>query len=168
MPLHLSDILYLLLLIVLFCVAYIVLFRAFPAFFGAPKPRMSAQSVRSIIYLVIASALAFAISYAIPDQDLGNRFLHAVGGGFLAFFTCFLAGRDSKTLIHNSRFIILSLLIVTALGVGNELLEFFLQSTTGIIFSPSATDTWLDLTSNTVGALIAAACLVPLVGRAKK
>lgn len=46
-------------------------------------------------------------------------------------------------------------LIGTALGVANELFEFLLQSTTHLVFSPTVTDTWLDLLSNTIGIGVA-------------
>ena len=161
MPLHLSDIAYLLTLIVLFAVTYRVFFWAFPKFFRVPTAHFGGASVRSILYLVIFSVLAYVISYAIPGYDLGNRFLHAFGGGFLAMLMCFFVVRDTKLPLTKFQFFVFSLLVVTALGVGNELLEFLCQSITGVIFSPTATDTWLDLTSNTVGALIACACLLP-------
>lgn len=154
-----------LLLTTLYCLVYAVFFRLFPYFFNQPRPPFSKRSIYSIGIIVALSALAYLISYHIPDIQLGNRFLHAFGGGFLAFLTCWLIVRDTKIKISKFRFFVFSLLIVTALGVGNELLEFFLQTTTGYPFSDSIIDTWLDLTSNTVGALITAVLLTPWLSK---
>ena len=102
------------------------------------------------------------------NQELANRLLHALGGGALGTLTCYLATKDSKVNITTFQFFIFSFLLVTALGVGNELLEFFLQETTGEIFSNSNIDAWLDLASNTVGALLASAVFVPIFSKLKK
>ncbi len=59
----------------------------------------------------------------------------------------FLAAKDSNIVIDRFRFFTLSVLIVTGLGVANEMLEFFLQSQTGLIFTTSINDTRVDLTS---------------------
>jgi len=80
----------------------------------------------------------------------------------LAFLTCVLATRDARVNVDRGRFILLALLIVTALGVGNELAELALQSLTKFPFTDSLIDTWLDLLSNTTGALIAIP-LIPLL-----
>ena len=88
-------------------------------------------------------------------------------GGVVAFVMFFLVVRDTRTALTRLQFFILGFLIVTALGVANELLEFFLQQTTGIIFNDDIFDTWLDLFSNTNGALLAGGLLTMLIPRNK-
>ncbi len=81
----------------------------------------------------------------------------------MAFMVCFLVVKDSKLPVTKFQFLIFSALIATALGVANELLEFFLQHYFGFISAASVTDTWLDLLSNTVGILLASICFVPFI-----
>ena len=152
-------------LMAIFCATYFVLFFGFPLFFRVNSPSPGKASLKSILYIVLLSLLIHIISFSITDIALGNRILHAFGGGFLAFLMCWLVVRDTKIQITRFQFFVFSFLIVTALGVGNEILEFIMQSITGTIFAPTILDTWLDLCSNTVGALIAAACFVPAIGR---
>jgi hypothetical protein len=95
--------------------------------------------------------------------EFSNRVLHAYGGGFMAFLVCFLVVRDSKLSLTKFQFFIFSFLIVAALGVANEILEFFLQNYAGMIFSSHINDTWYDLMSNTIGSLIATVCFVPCI-----
>lgn len=163
MPLHLSDVLYLSLLTMLFAATYVVLFFFFPKFFAQPAQKLQRKSIHSIISIIAIGILVFFISYAIPDPALGNRFLHAIGGGFLAMLICFLAAWDSRVSLSRFQLISISFLISTFLGVGNEIAEFALQSITGFPFTDSLTDTWLDLLSNTVGALLASVSLLPLI-----
>lgn len=158
---------YLLLLTFLFAIIYLVLFFGLPKFFGRPGAKLDKRSLFSIALIALLSLGFYFISYTIPDLQLANRFLHAFGGGFLAGLTCFLAVRDSRLQLTKFQCFIITFLIVTALGVGNELLEFFFQTTTGEIFSDTTIDTWLDLTSNTVGALLSLACFTPFVSRHK-
>jgi hypothetical protein len=153
---------YLIFLAVGMCVAYVALFFLFPTFFGHARPRLTGRSVYSIIYILILCLVIFSVSVAVPDP-LGNRLLHTFGGGFLAFIVCFLVWRDSRTPINRFQFWLLSFLIVIALGVANELVEFTLQNYFHLVFAESINDTWLDLASNTIGALLASTCLIPFV-----
>lgn len=114
--------------------------------------------VYPIAVAMFVSIAALLLSLAIPDIALSNRFLHAFGGGFVPFLICFLAARDSKVKINKFQFLVFSFLIVTAFGVANEILEFFLQHYTYLIFAYTIDDTWLDLISNTVGAGFGAIC----------
>lgn len=74
---------------------------------------------------------------------------------------CFLVVRDSGLKIGRFQFFVFSAMIVTALGVGNEILEYYAQTYFGIIAAATVDDTWLDLISNTVGICAAALLLIP-------
>lgn len=154
---------YLLLISFGLCVTYVLLYFLFPFFFKGKTVRLTRQSLYSIIYIILLSLLIFVVSLSVTNLELGNRVLHTFGGGFLSFFTCFLVVRDSKLPINKFQFFILSFLVAIALGVANEILEFFFQQYFHIIFAATVNDTWLDLISNTVGALIAGACFTPLI-----
>lgn len=121
----------------------------------------------SLVYIVICISLIFTISLGVPDRGFGNRLLHAFGGGFLSFLICFLVVRDSGLKITRLQFFIFSLFVVTFLGVTNEIAEFFLQNYLAFHFADTINDTWLDLISNTVGALIGSVCFVPFIKSAK-
>lgn len=136
------------------CAAYVFLFYTLPLFFNQPQGRLSAQSAYNLIGLLIVSAVAYAISYAITDLELANRFLHAIGGGFIAAFMFYLVAHDTKISLTRFQYFGASMLIVIALGVLNEHVEFLLHTITPYTFTPHITDTWLDLASNTSGALL--------------
>ena len=157
---------YLLFLLCAMCSAYFGLTYLYWGFFeGRLPPAFRRRSLYSILGISICMLAVFTGVYLMPSMDIGigNRILHAFGGGFLAYLVCFLIVRDSGLRISRFRFFIFTFLVVTALGVANEMLEFLLQSTTGLIFSPTPTDTWLDLASNLVGTLLAAAPLTYFV-----
>jgi len=128
---------------------------------------MHKRDIISLFIIFLISFLVYIIAFRIPNEQLSNRFLHAFGGGFLAFLICFLIVKNTNLQLTKFQFFIFSFLLVTAMGVTNEILEFFLQNYAGFIFSASVNDTWLDLISNAVGALIAGAVLVPFVNRTK-
>ena len=145
-----------------YTLAYVGLFFLFPIFFQQTRQRLSIRSVYSMLGILVVCVLFFNISNIMPDEQLGNRVLHAMAGGFTAFFLCYRAACDSKVAITKFQFFVFSALMVTTLGVGNEIAEFVGQNYAGIIFAPSINDTWLDLISNTVGILLGALCFVPL------
>jgi hypothetical protein len=130
-------------------------------FFNNALPKITSKSFVSIIFIAILSLAGYGIAYSMPDPIVANRFIHAFGGGFMAFLTCFLVIKDTKIKLNAFQFFVFSLLIVTALGVANEILEFFLQNYFGLAFSDYINDTWLDLISNTIGSLVGAVCLMP-------
>jgi hypothetical protein len=103
----------------------------------------------------------YFVSFRVTDWELGNRLLHIFGGGFLSFLICFFAVKDSELSISSFQFFSFSFLLVITLGVGNEILEFFLQNYAHFSFAQNVNDTWLDLISNAFGAIIAMACLTP-------
>lgn len=147
------------------CLAYFILYFFLPKFFNIKLQKIEIHSLFSVAIIFIVSLVGYFIYFLIPDAELSNRFLHGFGGGFMAFLVCFLVVRDLKMPINKFQFAVISILIVTALGVANELLEFFLQVFAGFTFAPDVNDTWLDLLSNTVGIIIAAFAFTPLVNK---
>lgn len=147
------------------CVSYLILFFLFPYFFNTIQTKLSWKSLLSISIVCLVSFISCYISLSIDDKEIGNRILHIFGGGFTAFLACFLAAKDSKVQLKKFQFFIFSFLIVIALGVLNEVVEFLLQYYFDIISAQTAIDTWLDLTSNIAGIILASICFVPFVFR---
>jgi len=143
------------------CIVYFILLALLPRFFTQQITPPRRNPLPSLIYIVALSVLAYIASFSIQDLEFGNRILHIFSGGFVGFFMCFLATRDSRVRINKFQFFVFSVLIVLALGIANELLEFFLQEYAGYISSATVTDTWLDLASNVVGMILAGICFVP-------
>jgi len=160
---------YLLALIVPFCLAYFILGAIFSLFFDGKLPSFSlSKSARSLLVIVSFALGVFAIISSVSDPELGNRIEHALGGGALASLICFLAVKDTRVSIGRFQFFVFVALIVTSLGVLNEIVEFFLQTHTRIIFSGNALDTWRDLSSNTAGIALALAALSPFVAKRER
>ena len=156
---------YLTFLAVSFVLTYLALFVLFPLFFAGRLPRPTARSALSLA-LILASLLAiFVLVVAIPDRTLANRVLHALGGGFLSFFVCYRVVLDTRLAIGRFQFLVFGGLVVTALGVGNEILEFFFAIYLRVNFQSDGFDTWLDLISNAVGTAGGALVFVPLFRR---
>jgi len=149
------------------CISYFVLLFLFPFFFENRIAKVTKKSFLFVALLSFLSLILYIVVFHISDEELGNRFQHAFGGGFLAFFLCYLVVKDVKLSISKFRFFIFSALIVTAMGVANEIIEYLLQNYAGftLMFSNNINDTWLDLISNTVGILVATACFTPFVNR---
>jgi hypothetical protein len=143
------------------CAAYLILLYLFPLFFGQKITPARKKPWFSLACIIIFSTFAHTASLSIQDLELANRILHIFGGGFMGFFVCFLAARDSGVNINKFQFFVFSVLIVLALGIANELFEFFLQTYFELISAATVTDTWLDLTSNAIGIVIAGLCFVP-------
>lgn len=154
---------YLVFLTIVFCLTYVALQFLYGYLFGGGPNARTKISPISIGIIAIWSVLSFLASASIEDDWISNRLLHALGGGFLGIVTCFLAARDGRAAISRFQFFVFGILVVTALGVGNEIMEFMLQMTTDMIFATGVFDTWLDLVSNTVGALAASAVLLPFI-----
>lgn len=76
--------------------------------------------------------------------------------------------KDSTLSISRFQFLTLSMLLVTAMGVGNEILEFFLQNYFYLISSQNPLDTWLDLISNTLGIITGALIFTPFLNLKRK
>lgn len=110
----------------------------------------------------------YLVSSKISDLELGNRIIHAFGGGFLAYLVCFFAVKDDRIKIDSVKFFIFSFMLVMTLGIGNEIAEYFLQNYLNFSAAPSINDTWLDLMSNIAGTLIAALCFTPFLPKGDK
>lgn len=129
-----------------------VLYTATSFFLAKSFIKVSKKSLLTIFFL---SCFFYFISYfVIKDEILGNRFLHAFGGGFMAFFTTLLVLKDNKVVLSKRLLLILGFAIVLTFGLLNEVIELFLQNHTSYLFAQSREDTLLDLTSNTIGFLI--------------
>ncbi|MBI4086896.1 hypothetical protein HY416_02855 [Candidatus Kaiserbacteria bacterium] len=159
------DGIYLVAITVGLCATYAALLLFLPFFFNKVRRRIPMRTIIvSITSIILLSVAGYAVALSISDLQLGNRVLHGFGGGFMAFFACFLAARDSGVSVGRTRFFIMAALIVTALGVLNELAELFLERCCDLPLPETLDDTWLDLLSNTVGLLFAALCFVPFFG----
>jgi hypothetical protein len=138
-----------------YCVGYLAVSLLSVRFFsGSLSVRVA--SLRSMAILSALIIGVFVVALSVPDAELGNRFQHAVGGGVLGVVLCYLVFRDHRIKATRFQFFIWTALIVTALGVGNELLEFVVQSEGSFVFANNVFDTWRDLASNSVGIALAA------------
>ena len=120
------------------------------------KKKINKQTLqkKSFILIALSSVTIFSIVFLIKDPELANRFQHAIAGGFLAMLISYLAFKDSQVEINKLQIILLSVLVVTFLGVLNEILEFIIQINTNLVFADNLNDTWLDLTSNFFGIML--------------
>ena len=125
---------YLLLISFSLCITYYFLRWLFPLFFTRLKHYDVRPGYTSIVMIFCLSLLGYVVTYSIDDPELQNRFLHGFGGGFMAMYTCYLAAKDVGINITRVQFLIFSILVVGNLGIANEILEFVLQSITGITF----------------------------------
>lgn len=157
---------YLVAVTVSLCASYFVLLELFSLFFTGHLTRVRLAAVRSVLIILVLTILGYTVTFMIPDLEWGNRVLHGFVGGYLTFLICFLVTKDGGFKITKFQFFVFSLLVVIALGVLNEHVEFFLQTYVRVIFYSNPNDTWLDLLSNTVGILLSGVCLVPFVNRA--
>jgi len=145
------------------CLAYFFLEHLFSLFFEKHVAHLGRRSISSVAMIIIVSVLGYYVSSIIPDVELGNRVLHAFGGGFMTMLVCFLVVKDTRINITKFQFFVFSVLVVTAFGVGNEIFEFLLQNYTSLVFANSTADTWLDLISNTIGIIVGGACFTPFI-----
>lgn len=154
---------YLLLLTIGQCALYAVLACIYTAFFGGTRPLWGRFSFASLGVITAVSMGSYVISFLVPDIEWGNRVMHALGGGVTTSLVCFLVVRDFRVPVNKFQFFVFSALMVTAIGVGNEILEYFTQNYFGLTFNTYLNDTWLDLMSNVVGTLFAGAILTPFI-----
>jgi hypothetical protein len=164
---HMEFLISVVLLVVAFSISYFVLLFLFPYFFenrllGTVSLVAAARSLFIMFALVL---VGYIVVFSISDPVLANRFQHGFCGGFLTFLLCFVAARDSSVNINRFQFFIFSVLVVTTLGVGNEILEYFLHNYTSLVMTTYINDTWLDLISNTVGVLLAGTILTPFLSK---
>ena len=151
-----------------YCITYLILFFGIPLFFDTKIPRLRYRSLLSIAIILLVYFTVLKATFLIPDVELANRVLHVLGGGVLIVIVCFLSIKDSGVTINMFQFFVIGILIATMCGVINEIAEFILQSQFGFIAAHSVIDTWLDLTSNTIGAVVASACIAPLMRKLKR
>lgn len=136
------------------CVVYVALPYFAAPLIGRKLPRGFKLEAESIVIIAAISFAAYVISYHVSDPELSNRFLHALGGGAVAMIAVALSLHDAKLPLTRYQFLVISILVVTFLGVCNEYAEFFLQTHTPYIYSANPLDTWRDLTSNLIGMLV--------------
>lgn len=147
------------------CLSYIFLPFVFAVFFPSSiqVTVRRAQYGMSMFWICLLSFGCYVLAHLVSDPELSNRLLHILGGGFLALFVCFLVVRDNQLKISRIQFLLLSGLVVIALGVGNEMVEFVLQNYFNWVFAQTVVDTWLDLISNMLGAIIGAVIFTPFL-----
>ena len=162
---NLSDPVTLYLIAVTFglCIVYFFLEHIFNLFFERHFAHLGKRSIVSVLLIVIISFVGYFLTSLIPNPETSNRVLHMFGGGFLAMMVCFLVVKDSRIPITKFQFFVFSFFVVTALGVANEIMEFLLHYYFGWVFATSATDTSLDLISNTVGIIVGSIAFTPFI-----
>lgn len=159
-----ADWVYLIFLSIVITVSYFPIRLLFHYFFhGSKPPALNKRWFVSCLITFLLSLAVYIISSKISDQEIGNRIVHAFGGGFLAYLVCFFAAKDDRIKIDKLKFFIFSFMLVMTLGIGNEVVEYFLQNHFDFSAAPHVNDTWLDLMSNITGALIAAICFTPFL-----
>jgi|SRR3989344_3978287 len=154
--------------IIAFCLLYLGLTLIFPLFFTGVWPIKKHWALWPLVLIIFATIIIFSVNSSIANPLFANRFQHAFGGGFLAFFVCFLAMKKSGIIINRFQFFCFSFLVVIALGVASEILEYFLQNYFSFYLAETINDTWLDLISNSTGIIAASLLLVPFAGKSKK
>ena len=135
----------------------------FTLFFEKASTPQARKAFHSLTFVVVMLAVAFFISHLITDFWWSNRIQHALGGGATVFFLCWRIVGDAELRISKMQTFIFCFLIVTALGVGNELVEYVMQHWSVFVFAQTVDDTWLDLWSNAIGALISGVFLVTVL-----
>jgi len=145
------------------CFSYFFLHYFLPIFFEKEIEKINKKAYIYISIVAILSLLIYVIVLNIPNIELGNRLLHSIGGGFMAFLVCFLVVRDGQLKVSKLQFFVFSVLFVTAMGVTNEIAEFVMHNYMGLVMATSINDTWLDLISNLGGTLVAGLLFVPFI-----
>lgn len=140
---------------------YRFLFYFFPLFFNQDVKNKKTDFLSSFLIIAALSLIIYFAASYLPNEWWGNRLLHFMGGGFLPFLVCFLAAKNSGQQITRFQFLVFSMLVVMALGIGNEIIEFFLQHYFHLTFARTVDDTWLDLASNLLGTISGAALFTP-------
>lgn len=149
------------------CLGYFIFIALLPYLFDKKIARVGKVDIASVILVGILSLSSYFLVNKINNIEISNRILHA-SGSFFAFLVCYLVVRNSNLNLNKLQFFIFCAMVVTTLGVGNEIVEFFLQNYFGLVAATSINDTWLDLISNTVGLLIAAVIFTPFINRKSK
>lgn len=102
--------------------------------------------------LIIFLLLAIFKKDILFFDEMGNFWLHFLGGGFTSTVIFLFLVDNIKIKLSWIAKAILLFPIVSSLGVLNELLEYALDTILRLQFALGRTDTWRDLTANTLGA----------------
>lgn len=145
-----------------YALAYFGMYAFFPMILGQRLYKPTKLSAFAIVLILILISATIIITMGRHNEFWPNRFEHAFGGGVIMMLAAYLAQKDSRTRMTRFQFFALSALLVTALGVANEILELYVYFAFGYNFANSVLDTGFDLLSNTVGILLASLVLVPL------
>lgn len=109
-------------------------------------------------YLWLCSGL-WVVSQIVPNVPISPETdtfsMHFIGGVVATILFLFVIRAYDLKFNHQWQLWLGLYLFVSALGVANELFEFFLDES-GLMPMPN-TDTWWDLTANTLGAFMALA-----------
>jgi hypothetical protein len=120
-------------------------------------------------YLWVASGL-WVLSQLLPNVPISPETdtftMHFIGGITAAVLYIYVMRAYNLKFSHTWQLWVGLYLFVSALGVLNELFEFFLDES-GLMPMPSD-DTWWDLTANTLGAFMAYALIRIYLGLRKK
>ncbi|MBI5138281.1 MAG: hypothetical protein HZA95_00600 [Candidatus Vogelbacteria bacterium] len=158
------DIIYFTFIASLMCAMYFVVYFVAPKFFEKTSaPLAWKHTLRSLVVILVTAFIAMYLVFATPSEWWGNRIQHALGGGFVATMVCYLAVKDSKIKLSYLQFIFATLMLVSLLGVGNEVVEYLAQHFLDIISAATVDDTWLDLVSNLVGIAVGLICFTPFI-----
>lgn len=117
--------------------------------------------------LVTIQVTAKLISLSLGNSHplLANIELHSVGGGVVSACAFFYLSRTFKLRVNYRLELVLVFSLAAGMGVLNEISEFVMELLHLGIFSMDTHDTWRDLTSNSVGAIVGwlvIRCLVSL------
>ncbi len=155
---------------VLFVFTFLGFVALLPLFFEGEFRRVynTKKILQSLVVVFILSFALSSLTVFFPTSFWADRIQHAIGGAGVLMLTWYLALKAASISVSRPTFFVLGFLIVTTLGVGYELLEFLGEMTTSFVFQTSQYDTWLDLLSNTVGALVSGAILMQLISEKEK
>jgi hypothetical protein len=158
--------------VIILCAAYTItyfcLFFLITRFFKSTAALPPRRALVSLLFTFLFVIIGYAIIFTLPHPIWGNRFQHGFCGGFISFLLYFFVVKDSGVILNKFQFFVFGVLVVTTLGVGNELLEYVLHNYFSMVMSTYINDTWLDLISNTTGLLLASVCFVPFLNTSPK
>ena len=105
--------------------------------------------------ILFVSAFYFPAARTIPSDTFVQ---HIVGGGFVsAILTIYFQRQLGLQLAIVNQWLFLAG-VTSVLSIGNELLEFFLNSFLGTTINSA--DTWWDLLANVIGAIVSYAAIM--------
>lgn len=106
--------------------------------------------------ILIIAGLIYFVSWYLPspkvDQMQTAFMTHFVGGGIFSGIVWVYVRKQLGLNYRPLQDLVFTYILVSALGVANELFEFFITRTG--LASLTSYDTWWDLVANTSGALL--------------